>query len=209
MVLIDMLREVNYGFDMAPPVTPGQLQITARFSGFALRYPAATTLGALWTPGNDIMTDPALQAELGTAYGDLHGHISANACRLDHLVVKQGPSEIGPSITIPVGRSGTQGNSAQSPNTCLLIRKHVTGVSGRYGGRMYWPVPTEGQVDDGGDVKGALVSQINEALEDFSYLLINELGLTPVILNGTSDPTPISHMTCENRTATQRRRLRR
>lgn len=191
---------------MAPPVTPTQSVMAFHFSGGALRYPAVCTLGSLVPTAG--WADLTLQADVAQAAADFHQLVAIPGVFLDRIEVKVGPSASGPTETIPVTVTGETGLEGLTSNTAYLIRKNVTGVSQRFGGRMFWPGIPEGFAYDDGKIEENAHLQVRGRVGDFFNALV-AAGVRPVILSGSSDTREITGFTLGAYAATQRRRMRR
>lgn len=129
---------------------------------------------------------------------------------LASIEIKQGPSSTGPTYTEAIGEAGQVNQAACSPNTSYLLRFHPLGWSGKYGGRMYLPGISEEQQQPNGDVLPATVTALNAVLTTQRVTLAAAgMPLRIFPADGESPVKEVSAWTCEARTATQRRRLRR
>lgn len=113
--------------------------------------------------------------------------------------------------------AGSNGANAVPQNTSFLIRKR-TDLAGRRGrGRMYIPGVMEPDVDPAGNLSVAAVSAMQDQVDAWFDFLTAGVGARlypPVVLHRTEGigpeplPTPVTRFVCEQRVATQRRRLR-
>jgi hypothetical protein len=127
----------------------------------------------------------------------------------EQMLVKFGPNDTGPASLTAGGGAGT-GNSGQvQPNMAILIRKN-TSLGGRRGrGRLYWPC-AEGEVDGGGAVLGAKITDLQDAVDSWLSDLTAS-GWTMQLLHDANPPLPstVTSLAVQATAATQRRRLRR
>lgn len=196
-----------YTDPMAGPPTAQFAEITWRFDGPALRFPASTSLGIRWAPpGGDIVefaadiTDYTVNELMPTL-------VSSVICR--GFDIKVGPEDIGPTFTQSLNEPGGNSDAPAPPNCALLVTKFPVGVSGRLGGRMYWPGLSDNQIGAGGGIDTNSLS-IYTAVFELLYTFLVAATCPPVVFrSNSSDPTPVDRLVPRGVVATQRRRLRR
>lgn len=116
------------------------------------------------------------------------------------------------SITPQVGT----GVGAVLPNNSAVLVKKATSVGGRRNrGRMFFPNPQEGEVDQAGQVTSAGVSAWNTVLLGLLpggsvHTAFGFLGNAQVLHeSGSQTPTQVTDLATQPKIATQRRRMRR
>ena len=194
---------------MIIPVLHAQANI--RFTGIAVPTGAEITLGLnheLWTQDATAAAIQVLEKFQATA---MRAVISSSVT-IDSCKVKFGPNDVGQEGVTSNPLAGTASGSTSGPGISYLIRKN-TGFGGRTGrGRLYLPGVTETAHLEGGMIPAATVTSVNTAFESFRSALVT-LGLVPTLLHAAGSPVtlprPITSFTCDSKTATQRRRLRR
>lgn len=196
---------------MAGPFNNKQAVLSLHFTGAALPYGAVTTFG--FRDQNDAAIDgAAIIDDIATAAEALHQLISAGDVWLDHVELKVGPVDSGPTHSAAVNVEGEQGDHPDSPNVAYLFRKRVSGMSGKYGGRSYYPGVSEGNTTAGGSVAPAAVTSYQSAMDNF-LLALETVDLIPVVFSTDPDPSGVARdvvaVTLQPKVATQRRRLRR
>lgn len=135
-----------------------------------------------------------------------------NKVGIDHVLVKYGPTETGPSATFGTPQVGPANIEVAAPNTAFLITKH-TDFGGRAGkGRLYLPGVPEQAISSTGAIDALTVTALTTAWNDLDAEL-TAAELFPYLLHGAgsplTSPSPITSWTCESLAATQRRRMRR
>lgn len=191
-------------------IPDGFAQANFFFSGPNCPTGAQCTLGLDVTSGEP---SPSSVAELVVTAFEANILKALNvSVTFDQVLVKFGPTDIGPSAVALSGMAGTLTGVPGVPNAAYLIHK-ITNMGGRAGrGRMYLPGLSEGEVDQDGTLAGTGEDVISGWFDDFGDQLA--LGnLTPVLLHNEGSPittpTPIVQFICDGTVATQRRRLRR
>lgn len=181
-------------------------QATLKYSGAALAYPAANVFGFA-NAGAETAEDAAGVIE--SAWTGTVMPLLCDEVTLDSVLVKLGPDATGPSFELSSSTAGGDADNPDRANTAYLVRKN-TDFGGRMGrGRMYLPGVNEADVADFGTVSGAKVTALDTELEDFLAALALG-GIPMVLLHGdTTTPYPVTSLTAQSVTATQRRRMRR
>lgn len=189
---------------MAGPPTAGFGQVTFLFTGSDLaRNRAATTCGFVW---------PADLNDTYLACLDLWNDLrpaTGNGIRLDRIRFKRGPVDTGPTYDQVVGTNGTSTPNTVVSNAAYLVSKQVTGVSGRFRGRMFWPGMPEASVTGAGDIVSAFRTGLQTTFTDWFDAMAAVGSPLRVFSAGSSDPREVSSLYVEERMGTQRRRLRR
>lgn len=193
-----------------PAIPTDYAQATLGFTGVAVPTGAACTIGL----NIELFAGtPAAAAEqVMIAFNPCMGTYITNKVSLTSVLVKFGPTNMGPSGTFVGNIPGLGNLDPAPPNTALLVRK-LTGFGGRQGtGRFYWPGIADTQIDDGGNLGPATVADLQADFNSaHGYLVAN--ALVPVLLHGADEPIqapmPITSFAVQSRVATQRRRLRR
>ncbi|HKZ21565.1 MAG TPA: hypothetical protein VJQ57_15850 [Acidimicrobiia bacterium] len=110
----------------------------------------------------------------------------------------------------PVG--GTRNDTADPPNTSVLVKKVTALVGRKHQGRMYLPAPRADGTNDGGLLTAAEAGIFQTAVDDWLGVIQSAAYFgAPVILHqfeADGDPTVIEAFVVQPRVATQRRRLR-
>lgn len=189
---------------MAGPPTAAWSQLTWLWGG-----PAVPTGRAAFTLGIRHGADaPDILDAAETLFDDLEPVLSASL-RCDEVRLKQGPVATGPTFVRPIGEFCDNGAEMAGPQVAVLVDKRVTGVSGRYGGRLYLPGLTEAGSAPGGQVLPDTRSALQDIFDSF-YALLSGLGCDPAVFPSTGgDPREVESFQVQARLATQRRRLRR
>lgn len=172
--------------------------------------------GAEWTLGFDLDTAPATPALMAADLSSIYDTAGLDALQtteisLVEVLVKWGPDATGPSGSVSVANTGTNGGDTTGPQVAMLVQKN-TGAGGRAGrGRLYFPGISDTSLAINGDLVSGFRVVAQGLFDDFLADL-NSGGLPPVLLHGVgspiSTPTPINSFTVAQTTATQRRRLR-
>lgn len=193
---------------MAGPPDQAHARLTLVFSGTAVPTGAVTTLGLR-------AEDPPFTAGslsfLVPLCTEVHKDMSTIECVLDHIELKRGPEEIGPTWTAPVGVAGSGTGGATPPNVATLVRKELENLSAKFSGRMYWPGPGEGSIDPSGKISSVLLGFMQPAMNVFYDGLVAQ-GFQPVVFTAPgviAASTDVSAFRVQATVATQRRRLRR
>lgn len=191
---------------MAGPPTSSFVQLNWNFSGTALAYPAAVTMG-FTAPSSD--PQEAVD-EIATIAQEIHEDISTTTCTLDEIVMKAGPSESGPTYTAAVNAPGAVSNDSCGPAVALLVRKVPTNISGRFAGRFYYPGVPATWVDESGGLTETGLSVTQNAWLGFLAQLNFSFNMDPMIFrSGSSDPRAVGSFQVQGQVGTQRRRNRR
>lgn len=202
----------NYTAVMAPIIPPGNLwaQYFWRLDGDA--DDQMTTMG--W----EITTPPYSQVNTGALYSaflDNFQSLAPTSLTFTGIRVVVGSDGDNPVFESSATAVGTSSLGSRVPqNTATLVKK-PTGFSGRRNrGRMYLWAPPESEVDNVGTLTTSYINDVNTAIVgwvDDSVLNANVDGW--VILHSEAPSTPTiplvgTYPRCDNRVATQRRRLR-
>jgi hypothetical protein len=204
----------------------GFARITLNFTGVNLPT-GGSVIYCIENPADDPASQLATEAITAWSGSTMPGHQSSDVS-LTSVLCKKGPDETGASAVATASVPGAGGANSAPPGVCWLIHKH-TPLGGRRGrGRMYVPGIPEGNVEDDGMILASEVTAINTDL--VAWLAANVAAGTPtmlehfpetewVLVNGqprrqpvggaVPSPTVVSGMTCDPKSATQRRRLRR
>lgn len=190
---------------MAGPPNSNWGELTFLFAGSSLPTGAACTLGVVAPEGSP---QTYLESIIGGA-GDLMNSTSSSACTLTQVNLKIGPVATGPTFSRAASVQGGRSGSAVPPNSAVLVRKAVLGMSTRFAGRLFWPVPAEPDVGGDGIIDPARVVAMQEEWTGF-FDVLDGLGTLPVVYDReSSDPRSVSAFEVQAVVATQRRRLRR
>ena len=194
---------------MAGPPTATEAVIACHFTGPATPSGAVSTLGVHDAGGEITSTELAAALPLFKAF---HSKMSVNMCTLSYLEMKVGPDATGPTYTVSAAHGGEAASGGVPPNTCVLVRKELREVSGKFAGRMFWPGMPESQVGVDGVIEQTQLAQMQTAADALFTGLVT-LGLEPAVF-GSTDLLLSKVQICERfavqtRVATQRRRLRR
>lgn len=164
---------------------------------------------AVHTHGVSMPSDPiAALADTADLWDDTLATFTCTSWKTSGFALKQGPSDLGPTFEVSTIRSGTLNENPTPPNTALLARKQVTGVSGRRWGRFFVPGLNEAQVADGGSLTGPYFTSAAVAVNNWFEGLAAIYGGVFVYPNDSSDPRPVESYDAQSLVATQRRRLR-
>lgn len=191
-------------------IPDGFAQATLGFTGAAVPTGAAVTLGF---ERGDLGKSPAEYCDdFATAWEtNINGAI-VTTCVLSSVLVKFGPTDVGPSAEVGYSNAGNVATPAGAAAPAFLIHKNTL-MGGRAGkGRMFVPGVPEASVDVGGVLQSGLATGLTTAFGEFLVDLATQ-GADPVLLHGPTSPittpTPITSMTCDPVVGTQRRRQRR
>jgi hypothetical protein len=188
----------------------GFAQVNYVFSG-----PAAPT-GAQITVGIDVsgQTDPdaTYVDAIGLAFAGNVMNLMVDEITLDEVRVKYGPNATGRTVVVAFGTPGAINNVSENPNTAVLVQKH-TALGGRAGrGRCYIPGALHDVFDSSGVMSGLSLAAWQAEVAQW-FLDLSVAGADPVLLHGADSPiavpTPITAVEVQNKSATQRQRLRR
>lgn len=186
---------------MAGPPTPLFFQVSTRYGGPGLDYPAVVTQGFA---GEWVI--PA-GLDLLDAIDDLLKALITDDTQILNHSVKVGPVETGPTYEYSRSVSGTVGGNPNAANTCLLIQKSIADLSGRLAGRFFSPQPPQAWTTPDGVV--AALGAATEACDAF-FDYLETTNFSPVVFSSTGgDPRPVVGYRPSGRMATQRRRMRR
>lgn len=116
-----------------------------------------------------------------------------------------------------VGVTGGNGSFDETtPNVAYLAKKTTALAGRRHRGRWYIPFPSEGSVDEAGNVAGATITAWNTALTNVLAACADHASNVDgmVILHAAGEsaiptPTPVTSFKLESMAATQRRRMKR
>lgn len=207
----------------------GFYRATLGFTGATVQSGAAV----VWCGGNgDGLTPAVIGTRIQAAIsGSGIMTLIPNTITAATVTVKVGPDSTGPATVVPVGVTGgaTPGSAPPSDvGRSWLIHK-ATAQGGRRGrGRMFFPGLTENNVDGAGNIAPAAVTAFQEEVTDFYELLqsnnidmylehfdatewqlINGRPRRVPIPGSAPNPNPVTGLTVESVTASQRRRVRR
>lgn len=190
---------------MAGPPSDDYATLTFNFGGAALplgAHPAMGLLaaGALDQAFLDAIVTPAIALVEATC---------PSTVDLIELQMKVGPVASGPTYFSSVAMNGNQNSATDSPATALLVRKLVTGFSTRLSGRMFWPTPSSVDIENGGLLGSASLSQFQTAFDDFFDFIDTPGSKVVVFPAGSGTPKEVSSLQVQSRVATQRGRNRR
>lgn len=189
---------------MAGPPSAAFSEIRFLFSGSSI--PTGGAQCAFGAGAVSVATDVLDAAE---AFWEGMQDYTVTGITLDSIDLKVGPEATGPTISRPIGQAGTTGSNGVSPNTALLIRKAVGGVSGRFAGRVFWPGMPESELFENGSWSTALLTGIGTVCDAFYTALETETSGAYIFPASLSDPRHVTALEPQARAATQRRRLRR
>lgn len=190
-------------------IPEGYLQANLMFSGNGLSGGAQVT----WGFKNELEDKtPAVVAAIIQSSWDEHCmSMFTNNLVFDGAFVKFGPNATGPDGFSPSGNVGTDAGTSVPPQVAILVKK-LTDSGGRANrGRAYLPPVRATHIDGDGNVDSDFAAGVVSNLNDWQTDIFAE-DLTPVLLHGESSPvvtpTPLTHLVCELRVATQRGRVR-
>lgn len=171
----------------------------------------------IWTWGVNVGSSasvPDLPERAATAWEDHLAAQTSTVVQLTRVTLKVGPVSTGPTYEFLSGAVGTNGGSLPPPNCAVLVKK-LTAVGGRKGrGRMYLPgiSSVSGSLDSGGNFGSVAAGDVQSAIEDMAADIedTDPPGPADMVLlhSDATTPTSIVSYLCEQRLATQRRRLR-
>lgn len=185
-------------------------QVNLRFEGVDIPNGAECTFGV------EIETGPYTPLEICEAVIDAFNDADTlfaatmNQCVLQTVRVKKGPNSTGAFAEATAGIAGTSSTTESIPNCAYLVHKQ-TGFGGRSGrGRLYWPGVAMSEVNEAGVVGTDARNGVTTGWE-LVRTQLTTAGLPPMLLHAESEPGPylITAFVCDNKIATQRRRLRR
>lgn len=169
---------------------------------------AVCTIGAQYI-GTTFLDDAA---NIGAAWGTVIMPVLSSGVTYYRFTLQD---EVG---TVYEGTSNTAGGITEPScpwNTAYLIKK-TTNSPGRWNtGRMFLPGVEEGKVDNAGLIDTAKRTAINTAVTNLG-IAYGAADFNPVLLHNRAvgdvepprAPTGLSALVCDERVATQRRRLR-
>lgn len=190
---------------MPPPWTNVQAIAALRFTGAGLPTEAVSTMGFFF------LDDPADVLDAWQLFWDELKPVISQQVTLADITVKRGPSDTGPTYIRAVNEAGTLAGTITDPQVSVLVRKTVEGVSGRLGGRMYLPPPTENQTVAGGQLGPTFLASYQQHVDDAhaAWLAATQDSPFYVLSNNSSDPREVTSLEVQAQVATQRRRNRR
>lgn len=190
---------------MTGPPTASWAELSIDFGGSALPHGATVTIGcATPTAGPGAFLTGLVPVLGDLATGTLSNNHSIVAARL-----KIGPVATGPTYSVSLALAGAQGPNSAPPQCAALVEKTVTGVSGRFSGRFFWPVGVDESINTGGIMNPATVTAWQTLFSDL-YLFMNSEDAVPHVFPAIGgDPREVTSFQVNGRTATQRRRNRR
>lgn len=175
-------------------------------SGSMPSGPAVVTYG-ISTSGS------TLQESCDTAaayFGSVVGNCMSEAWELyeTRLQGGSGTGSGGPIVISTNAADGEQTGGAVNPNTAMLVQKRGILGGRSNSGRFYLPGLRLTVVSDNGVIGGTALADYQTALTTFLDGLDTE-GIPMYILHsGVGDPTAVTQLVAQAKTATQRRRLR-
>jgi hypothetical protein len=187
-------------------IAPGFAHASFFFTGSGVPLGAACTLGLEYNPAKTVQqtADDCRDNFVATILPVLIQNTG-----LDHVLVKYGPNDVGPTATSASGVGGSDLSDQAPPNVAYLVRKG-TALGGRKNrGRMYLPGVDEGEVLQGGTIQPGKLAGVEAAVDAFMAAMIADGHTLVVLHNGPEIPTEITSLTVDGTVATQRRRLRR
>lgn len=193
-----------------PSIPDGFAQVNFMLRGSSVPSGAEMTLGIR-------LDDDLSPSDVGSIFEDAFAANNpwasmVDECELYQMLIKFGPSDVGPSAIYALVLTGEDNNPGLQPNTSMLIQK-ITSAGGRAGrGRFYMPGFSEPACDQSGNWTTFILNEISTAwngvLSDVSSAFA-----TPVVLHGENSPlelpSTITSFVCSPVAATQRRRMRR
>lgn len=186
-------------------IPAGFSQHTVFFAGSALPNGAAVTYGADWDAGLSLNDEADLATQ---AWNDNMLENQSSVIALQGVLVKRGPNADGPSVRSFVNILGGVGTAAISPSVCALIKKGTALGGRKHRGRMYIPGMVEANVGEAGLLGVTYRTDLQTDVAQWG-LDLSVGGVELVILhNDNTTPTPVTALTVDALTATQRRRLR-
>jgi len=181
--------------------------VVHEFSGTGVPTGAAITYGVA---GPFLISANQIAEYLHDAFDDSVLNQLSDDISLSRTLVKEGPSETGPSGEFADVRQGSISGSNAAPAFSCLVRK-ITASGGRKGrGRWFLPGMVEANVAEGGDINVTYLGNLNADLEVFRDFIDTDGGLPMVLLhNDLTTPTVVTALQAQQIGATQRRRQRR
>jgi len=171
----------------------------------------------LWTVGVNLtsVSDPQdVCTDAHQAWVDHIADLTSTIVDLTRITLKVGPSSTGATYQDVTAASGNDGGSLLPPNSAVLVQK-LTNLGGRKGrGRVYLPGISEigGTLDSSGTFSsgeaGVITAAMNALLLDIGTGSASEGAPLVLLHSDATAPTLIVQFFCENKIATQRRRLR-
>lgn len=182
-----------------------EAQLTFGFTGSALPYGAAVTVGV------DIVAYAgsalALAELAGSYWGPILSHLGGSV-RLVEVTAKFGPSSTGASASYDPDLVGSSADCANGA-TAILVQK-LTNTGGRQGkGRFFLPCPADSDTSNG-IVSPSSLAALQTDLDDFyEGMLDADAPLVVLHTNPATAASPILSLHAAPRVATVRRRNRR
>lgn len=187
-----------------PKIGAGYAMVRHYFTSTTVAREAAITYGVDVggiTPSNTVASD------LADMIGPVWNNIGSSSATMVRTELQVGPSPTGPSYLDSNADVGAVGGDGMTPNVAILVKK-VTASGGRENrGRLYFPYTSEAIINAAGDVAGTNVTLINGVLATWLSDLESYGAPMVVLHNSLSVPTVVTALVCENKVATQRRRL--
>lgn len=191
------------------PVNVADVTVPIRHAG--LGRAAAITFGVNTDAGDSgLYVAEAIQQAVATA---LHG-LCDSETTIGPTLIRRNEGGTGEPIVYlsSTTASGGRTGESQAPNVALLVRK-LTPRGGRSGrGRLFIPWGlAESEVNDVGVLTSAAVTKVNTAMA--TLLTDLESDRVPMVLLHNTDnpvsttPNSVTSLVCDNRVATQRRRI--
>lgn len=184
----------------------GYSQVTLSYISDPLTRGAAVVFG-LKNNADKSPDDIANDLEGGTLDDWVANTVSIHGV-LNHIHVKNGPTDDGPSAERIVSIGGDVGGDMMTPNVTLLHSKKTALGGRKHRGRMYTPYTSESVVNADGSITGAhrlAVQAENDAL--LASLLLQDMPMC-VLHVGVGTPDLVTDLIVSGFAATQRRRLR-
>lgn len=189
---------------MAGPPTAAFSQLTVRYTGVGLPFPAVTTHG--FTTSSSPIGDVT---DAIATFGDELAQAISTFVTVDSILWKVGPVATGQSVVVGVNHPGEVVGGMAPANTAALVTLSLADVSGRFHGRFYLPGMVEFGIDDSSNLTTDHQTTIQAAVAT-AYAAVSLVGMEPVVFSSvSSDPTAVEAVLTQRRVSTQRRRMRR
>lgn len=137
-----------------------------------------------------------------------------NDCTLGPAQISVG-QDGGDPLVATAATTGSGSNSSDfAPQNCALLIQKRSNLGGRRNrGRCYFPVITEGAVNEVGELSETQVASYQSIADDWLQFYNLGAGIVgPMVIlhnDGSIPPTPVATLVVQRLIATQRRRLRR
>lgn len=187
-------------------IPEGYSQVTLKYISDPLTRGAAVVFG-LKNNADESPDDIANDLEGGLLDDWVSNTLSVHAL-VHEILVKNGPTDDGPTAERIVSIGGDVGGDMVSPNVSLLHSKKTALGGKRHRGRMYTPYTSESVVNADGSITGVHRLAVQEANDDLlSALTVAQLPMV-VLHTGVGTPDLVTDLIVSGFAATQRRRLR-